>query len=473
MKYPEMGRARSYRVSIPQLNGGVNYDVPKTRVTDNQLTDCTNMWWRGGRLKTRPGLENLSSHDWLKDCSYLHDKAHTRFCSFGTYGVFFHKRENGELWADRVQDDKYTGSGFQPTNSFSRSQGAVGSSFWVAKARDQYDGNGALVFDDNTIYRTGFGSDDVFAEEQPYIPVVGINGRPNEMSFTSLEPYNMLTDEAIFKFTTDGVGTMFYTAIGSMDTSYRVKVTYIDNNGTEHHHQLDADAVSGAAPYESTTQGDGYRIVVTKWGGVSFRNESGQLAVLPEAVAPNNVIVTLRRKSDGSNQKRIYSMRFSEWFGGGASGLAGGTRLFVSGSSDSPNEVRWSALNNPLYFPEKNFSYVGDEGDPITAFGKQGDMLVIFKKDSLYCTRYNQGAAITQEDLTEQNVLDVETSSAVFPVYPISPNIGCDLPNTICLCNNKLVWANSRRSAVYGLFSTGLYDERNVRELSLPIRKKI
>ena len=56
MQYPSMNRNRAYRVTIPQLNGGVNYAVPPHLIEDNQLSDAENMWYKDGRLQTRPAL---------------------------------------------------------------------------------------------------------------------------------------------------------------------------------------------------------------------------------------------------------------------------------------------------------------------------------------------------------------------------------------------------------------------------------
>ena len=57
MKYPTMGTTRGYRVSVPQLNGGLNVSVPPHMIDDNQLSDVKNMWYKDGRLQTRPGME--------------------------------------------------------------------------------------------------------------------------------------------------------------------------------------------------------------------------------------------------------------------------------------------------------------------------------------------------------------------------------------------------------------------------------
>ena len=39
--------------------------------------------------------------------------------------------------------------------------------------------------------------------------------------------------------------------------------------------------------------------------------------------------------------------------------------------------VVWSGLNDPLYFSENAYFYVGDTTSKVTGFGKQSNMLVI------------------------------------------------------------------------------------------------
>ncbi|MBQ8740801.1 MAG: hypothetical protein IJY79_04550, partial [Clostridia bacterium] len=45
-------------VNIPQLSGGLNLRDSLTAVRDNQMTDCINMWYKDGMLRTRPAFES-------------------------------------------------------------------------------------------------------------------------------------------------------------------------------------------------------------------------------------------------------------------------------------------------------------------------------------------------------------------------------------------------------------------------------
>ena len=110
--------------------------------------------------------------------------------------------------------------------------------------------------------------------------------------------------------------------------------------------------------------------------------------------------------------------------------------------------MHWSDLNNPLYFPENNFSTVGDGSQKITAFGKQNDMLIIFKEHEIYYTNYASNN-FTAEEVMSGAIIDVASSSATFPLTQIHSLIGCDCPNTIRLCANRLVWATTDKKSLY------------------------
>lgn len=173
---------------------------------------------------------------------------------------------------------------------------------------------------------------------------------------------------------------------------------------------------------------------------------------------------------DYENVKKICCMKISAEFGG-AGGIYNGSRVFLAGG-DAPSLMHWSDLNSPLYFPENNYSYVGQKTQSIMAFGKMSDMLIIFKEREIYCTKYVSGAEMTADDVLSGNVIDVTASAAVFPLYPLHDTIGCDLPHTLQLCNNRLCWATSDGD-VYTLVTTYNTSELNVYAISYPINKAI
>lgn len=483
MDYPQMGQATRYRVLVPELNGGVNYAVPAHRIADNQLSDSVNMWYRSGALKTRPALKGTQRFTY-------EEPPHTTRCgSVGTYGYVIAHSENRDFVTLLHED------GTRSNHVRDNSGGQTGIML-AAINRDQptveSDDDVLAFLHGDTEYNTGvFGLSETswnWVRQTPYVPKVLINGRAREtetrvVNGDALEPYNLLSDEYIATFTTGDGKYFFLPTAGDEVTEVLYKATVRgESTYVEMPHTLHYDAATGLYLDDSTGNVQGYGVAYNRLNGNFYFYElppSGMAVeidptvavTLPEGV-DNNVVVKVKRHDDGSARATILKMRFSAWYGGGSAGLTGGTRLFVGGNADAPNLVHWSALNNPLYFPENNYAYVGEDTDAVTAFGKQSDMLVIFKENSLYYTSYVKGGTISADSLETQETVDIEAAAATFPMVQIHPETGCDCPNTIQLCNNRLVWLNSD-GRVYGLFSSGAYNERNLRCLSLPLGNRL
>ena len=69
-------------------------------------------------------------------------------------------------------------------------------------------------------------------------------------------------------------------------------------------------------------------------------------------------------------------------------------------------------------------------------------------------------------------ISDIASISAIFPLTQISGDIGCDLPNTVQLCDNNLVWCTTA-GKIYVLKTTNQYSENNIYELSYPITTEL
>ena len=121
-----------------------------------------------------------------------------------------------------------------------------------------------------------------------------------------------------------------------------------------------------------------------------------------------------------------------------------------------PNAVFWNANNevamDPSYWPMSTYNLCGDADDPVTGFGKQQQMCVVFKRNSIGRMSYDT-----------QNVDGL--SYPAFNYANINAETGCDLPWTIRLCNNNLVFCNTKQGVYYLKNSTAAY-ENNVECIS-------
>ena len=492
MRIPKMPKSNQYRVSVPALNGGVNLNDAPNLVEDNQLTAVLNMWWKDQALRTRAGLATTVERSFHIQTSGMGDSL--------TYKVYSPVR----VYRDGKPEDyvccscEFETSRANHVFHFYRFNES-GSATHVSSLTflDYEDGDpyatGMFMFaanptEDGIGLYAVFNSGDIYSmnknfelqkidKSEIYAPLVVVNAKGKKESETAVytrngtpfEGYNLLGGAFRTAFTTDN--DIYYLLAQNQLTANVgevVTIQYTGENGEVYTWEIPPTSDSATITIDSKQ--------ITAWitrsyGSLSFRDDNLTPYPLPGIGQSNNLIVTAW-KTDPEATKKIANMQFATWFGGDRSGINGGTRLFVSGNPDHPNLVHWSDINNPLYFPENNYAYIGESSQKVTGFGKQTDILVIFKEHEIYSAEYVSGNTYTAQDVIDGKVVDVTANAAVFPITPINSGIGCDCPNTIQLCNNRLIWATSD-GAVYGLMAANQASERNVRKLSAMIESRL
>ena len=483
MRFPKMQAGSQYRVTVPTLDGGLNLKDAPNLVEDNQLTDVKNMWWYGQALRTRPGLYTQTQNVWSAASTNMGD-----YFDYHVYPAVEITEENDE---NIYVPFRYTNEGSQGYDTYFEIF-RIGTDYQIKESINFYTGenqatdgfffsyemsndkNGFYAFMNNgSIYRmTGETSHSMVKvdESDIYVPLVAVNVKPwasgeSAMeSGTFFEGYNLLTKDYRVMYTPDGENSSFGILSRSLSLK-ELQVTVTQTDGTEVTHTVSTDNPDGlTAMNESEAGTDGLKLYYRGSSGeFYFMNTGGQRVSLPFVGFSSSIEAIVRPAGEPEGKSKIFGMRFCTWFGG--EGINGGTRLFVSGNKDEPNVVRWSDVNNPLYFPESNYAYIGNAGQSVTAFGKQSNILTVFKQKEIYCTEYVSGTSYTAQDVIDGKVVDVSAAAAVFPILQIHPSIGCDCPGTIQLCNNRLIWTNSD-GRVYTLLDKNQYSERNIRELS-------
>lgn len=140
---------------------------------------------------------------------------------------------------------------------------------------------------------------------------------------------------------------------------------------------------------------------------------------------------------------------------GGAQDLC----VVLGGCDAQPNAYFWSGHNgnvlDPSYFPMNQYNLAGDNSDPITAFGKQQNMLVILQSHATGRATFGT----TKINEREQVTMDYTR---------INAEIGCDLPGSLQLVENNLVWCN-RRYGVCRLRDSSAAYENNIVVISRKI----
>ena len=189
----------------------------------------------------------------------------------------------------------------------------------------------------------------------------------------------------------------------------------------------------------------------------------------------NNMEIIATCPNSKENYEKILNMTQAVWYGGGSEGIYGGIHLFMCGNTKEKEKslVCWSDFNKPLYFSENCYAYVGDKAQKATTFGKQGENLIIFKEREIYATEYSAiSEPIKATSIMGQSIIDVVAYEAVFPMIQVHGYIGCDCPDSVQLCRNKLVWAHSD-GKVYTLSNLSQWSERSVFEVSDMIEPKL
>lgn len=494
MRIPKMPKSNQYRVSVPALNGGVNLNDAPNLVEDNQLTAVLNMWWKDQALRTRAGLATTVERSFHIQTSGMGDSLSCQVhppvrvyrdgkpedyvccsCEFETSRanhVFHFYRFNESGSATHVSS--LTFLDYEDGDPY-----ATGMFMFAATPTE--DGIGLYaVFNSGDIYSMNKNFElQKIDKSEIYAPLVVVNavgvddtGSPPVVSGTQFEGYNLLSGAFRTAFTTDGKAHEFKLPLDNLtlNNGESPAVEYTGTDGTV----TRWESFSNTMLYAQASAEIGGETVTVKLyrqsGIIEFSTGADTPYPLPGSIS-NNLIVTAW-KTDPEATKKIANMQFATWFGGDRSGINGGTRLFASGNPDHPNLVHWSDINNPLYFPENNYAYIGESSQKVTGFGKQTNILVIFKEHEIYSAEYVSGNTYTAQDVIDGKVVDVTANAAIFPITPINSGIGCDCPNTIQLCNNRLIWATSD-GAVYGLMAANQASERNVRKLSAMIESRL
>lgn len=135
-------------------------------------------------------------------------------------------------------------------------------------------------------------------------------------------------------------------------------------------------------------------------------------------------------------------------FGGEGSGVVGGTRIIASGNPEHPTTYWRSGLKDPTYWPETEYDLLDNNDQAIKAFGKQYGNLIVLKEKSIYNIGY-----------------DFDGTNTRWPTKEVHAGIGCDMPGSVQLIDNRLVFFNSDTGG-YIIDRTDQTSESNVKPIS-------
>lgn len=454
MKHPQLQRNSRLSATLPSPDGGLNCGVSPFLIGDREISDCENLKLYNGSLVTRRGFVTDDQHF----DRFTTGQRMQFFTDCDGYRLVLAAQDN-EAAADlmvTVFDQNGVPTGQKYVTDVARGRGG----FLVPGSTDSTLSRfTAILFADNGDIVGINAAEDywVLLNDEVYVPLYAVNGTPTVQrrelgEWDRAEPINRLTHDFRCTYTTDNSGIYYHLPTLHENSPLTVTLTRSGRNIT-------FEVESG---FRESAVVEGLQVEFDRVGGCFWFLKNGAPTALPNDGKRNDV--SARAWAGSVHYAGGAARRFGTWYGGDRSTTAGGTRLFLGGG----NAVMWSAVGNPLYFPTSAYALVGDPDEPLTAFGKQGDQLVLFKQHSLYGVEYVSSQAATAEDIEQGIRVDV-TATAQFPITPLHAQIGCDLPQTIALLGNRLVWACTD-GKVYSLDTSGKLSQRTVSCISQPIR---
>lgn len=258
------------------------------------------------------------------------------------------------------------------------------------------------------------------SQVSPYIPVIMIDRDADGSTGTVYESHNLIGRgfTVWFNFSGDGIYKLPHAELADDDIS----VT------------LDGNDISSSCTVNRQT------------GEVTVSGYSSSDAGI------NNLRVTayLTENACAADRKKIFDCTFCEDYGG-TNGK--GTRMFFSGNPDHPTHIFRSGLLDVSYFPDTDYELVGSESGRITAMHKQYGELVVFCENSIHAVSYQMSQGVP-----------------VFTSRTLNAKIGCDMPKSIQLVNNNLVFGSSRRG-IFIISSSSSENENNILPISYNVNK--
>ena len=459
-------------VDFPRLDGGLNLWEMDYRLNRNQSPEMKNLWWQDGVLQCRdgqsylygPSQEQLMTplpegvEPWVdlgvgytctSDLFWDH-----AFFHIGTKLYYMNPSEEAPLMTELVDGvPENRGTFFRYNDGlFYKNRGAF--------IKVKYDPDETPMFSASHV------------EDNAYTPIIVMNASPSTGSGDTYQPENRLSPKKTVQYnaaedqqmiTKNGDGSTKVFDLGKTAAADQLtRVTDVYFGSTLVNTALyTTDVSTGKVTFTTAPPSDTIITFVAKFGVVTYqlpvkevdavtevkvngevKAESTDYAVdltkgqvvfvtAPPVSDPavNNTVEITYSKANEDAMNAIMDCPYAIVYGGSQD-----VCIVLGGCKKQPNAFFWcgndSVGMNESYWPMSFYNLAGDSEDGITGFGKQYGTLVIFKEKSLGKSAYS--------------VEDVDDRDSISLTYTaINAKIGCDLPWTIQLIENNLVFCNT------------------------------
>ena len=503
---------KEYQICIKDLSGGVNERRVSSEISDNQCAEMVNMLWENGALRSRKGLISvpLSDNSWTAgNCipiaifdkiwhgyvflALADDAEENPIFMLASYNVI--TMEYSTLYKSSVATGGKQGSFFQ-----------FGEKLYY-KGRNTYieitasDDTGDITAADVVAYRpiiqintSRSGSGDLYQSENRIcaekeiwfnadsgstlieLPCDG-NTKVFDTGYgilQKLSPDPIPEDGVLVSVDELYVGASLFSKVDTLTANGQYKVDYENGRITffeapPYGLKVTARVTLSAYTYCLPSGLNGAKIVSVSVAGVEYVEKiaiasegeylvveglnrekkivfSENLGTWNDANGNANRIKVVCRLENANAKKAIDDCDIASTYG--ATGIEANC-IVMAGSTAQPNAFFWSGNDqngaNPAYFPMEQYNLVGEANDPISVFGRQQNRLVVFQENRISSAEY----AFTEVDDRTYVSLNVRN---------INDKIGCDLPQTLQLIENNLVWCSSKYGVMYLKDSTYAYE---------------
>lgn len=407
MKVPPPNK--EYVIDFPLLTGGLNLRDLDYRLSPNESPYMKNMWWQDGVLQCRDGQRVVNQEP-------ERGKGYTCFGKTFYGYAFFHigkgiycgspDKEKMELKLLAEDVPENRGTFFRYFD-------------WLF-----YKNRGGFFRISYDPEKKEFKAETV--ESLAYTPIIQINSTPELGAGDLYQPENRLSPlKEIWYNAKEGV------------TKYQLPIKPID-------------AIEKVVVDDRELTASDYTCDINE-GTITF--QSAPPVTVPPT--PNTVRITIKKENPDA-LKAIMDCQYA-FVGGGDRNIS----ILLAGSTAQPNAVFWNANDNlsmnAAYWPMLTFNLVGPTNDPVTGFGSQYKDIIIFKAHSV-------GKLDFSIDEVDKRAVPL------FTYTQINDHIGCDLPWSIQLVENNLVFCNTYQG-VHVLQSSSAAYENNVLCLSLKVNE--
>ena len=443
-------------VDFQRLDGGLNLWELDYRLTSNQSPEMKNLWWQDGVLQCRDGQTYLYENTNLGAGYACHGE-------FFWDNAFFHigdkiyrmvmtdaEKTLVEVVADVPQN---RGTFFRYDEFlFYKNRGGFFKIKYTPDADDPFEA-------------TDLGKD-------AYVPTIILNADPSSGSGDTYQPenrlspkkkvqYNAADESAIVNKNGDGSNKVFdmgktakddfLTGIDavyfgttlvnedlySIDTATgKVTFTTAPPSNAAVTFVLNIGVVSYQLPVkelDAVTEVKVDEKVLTEGTDYAVNLETGTVVfVTPPPVHDppvNNTVEITYSKDNPDAQKAILDCPYATVYGGNQK-----VCIVLGGCEAQPNAFFWngndSVSMNESYWPMSFYQLAGDAEDGVTGFGTQYGTMIVLKSKSMGKATYD--------------IIDLDDRDSISMTYTeINSRIGCDLPWTIQLVENNIVFCNT------------------------------